>query len=90
MKKSMLMGATALVFLLGACKKDETPDNKVSLNEKTVEFLVNGSRNSGNFTLFSFADGKSVATTDSGSTKWDFGIRLATIIINNGSYKCYR
>ena len=84
MKKSMLIGATALVFLMSSCKKDETPDDKVSLNEKTVEFLVNGSGSSGNYTLFSFAEGKEIPSTDSNSTKWDFGIRLATIIINNG------
>ncbi|MBU6159155.1 MAG: HmuY family protein [Bacteroidetes bacterium] len=85
MKKSMLIGATALVFLMSSCKKDETPDNKVSINEKTVEFLVNGSGRFGNYTLFSFAVGGGVPSTDSNSTKWDFGIRQATIIINNAS-----
>jgi hypothetical protein len=85
MKKSMLMGATALMLLMNSCKKDETPDNKISLNEKTTEFLVNGSGRFGNYTLFSFADGKGVASTDSNSTKWDFGIRRETIIVNNAS-----
>jgi hypothetical protein len=81
MKKSMLLLASSLAIFLCSCKKDETTTEPPT--EKTIEFLVNGSASRGNYNLFSFETGKEVASADSNSNKWDFGLRFETFIINN-------
>jgi hypothetical protein len=50
-----------------------------------TEFLVNGSPSSGNYTFFSFDEGKEVSSLDSNSVKWDFGLRFETFIINSNA-----
>lgn len=41
----------------------------------------------GKFTLFSFADNKAVANTDSATAKWDVGFRGTTIVVNGGAIR---
>ena len=54
--------------------------------EQTIEFLVNGNPfGQGNYTFFSFADGKEVTAADSATNKWDFALRLETFIVNSKS-----
>ena len=84
MKKAMLLSATAILFLLISCKKEDSPSENI-LDGKTTEFLVNGNQRAGNYTLFSFEQGKEVPSSDSNSSKWDFGIRFETFIINSAS-----
>jgi hypothetical protein len=50
-----------------------------------TELLVNGNPMSGNYTLFSFDEGKEVSFLDSNSVKWDFGLRFETFIINSNA-----
>ncbi|MFN9710193.1 MAG: HmuY family protein [Bacteroidota bacterium] len=84
MKKSVLLCASALVIFLASCTKEETAET-INPNEKTIELLVNGNPTGGNFTLFSFEEGKAVSTADSNSRKWDFGLRFETFIVNSES-----
>ena len=81
MKKSFFICTGALVLLLSACKKEETPEVPPS-TEKTSSVTVNAAP-VGNYTFFSFADDKEVMAADSNSTKWDFGLRALTFIVNN-------
>ena len=82
MKKSMLVLASATLILMNSCKKEEKPAPEPP-KEKTIEFLVNGNPAGGNYTLFSFEEGKEIPSADSNSNKWDFGLRFETFIINN-------
>lgn len=74
---------SALMLFMGflSCSKEEIAV-PVS-GDKTIEFLVNGNPTGGNYTFFSFADGKEVPATDSNSLKWDFAMRFETFIINS-------
>ncbi len=87
-----------LVALFTGCKKDETT-TVVPVVAQTVKNLaadpttgVNPTTGqplgtTGKFTLFSFADNKTVANTDSATAKWDIGFRGTTIIVNGGAIR---
>ncbi len=74
--------AISAMFILSSCSKDSVAVNSV---QKTDSLTVNFS-SSAPFTFFSFRNGVMVANTDSASTKWDFGLRLTTFILNSHTY----
>jgi len=84
MKSLVKLNAAILFFsvaLFSACNEDdETPI--IQLEASAVADL--NSVSTKNFTLFSFAEGATVANTDSATTKWDIGFRGTTIILNSG------
>lgn len=81
MKQFFYLSVLAMILISTSCTKEETA-TPVS-GDKTIEFLVNGNPTGGNYTFFSFADGKSVPASDSNSLKWDFAMRFETFIINS-------
>lgn len=70
------------VVLFSACNEDDEAP-MIQLEASTVADLNTVSTK--NFTLFSFANGATVANTDSATTKWDIGFRGTTIILNSGT-----
>ena len=87
MKKTIQAGiiaATTMIFMLSSCSKSD-PVTLVTVTEKTDSIKVNFSSNS-SFTFFSFKNDALVANTDSASTKWDFGLRFTTFILNSNAY----
>ncbi len=84
MKKMIIFGAIAL-SLFAACKKstDTTPTVTIVSGIKTISvpFDPMGTKP---FTLFRFSDSSVVVNTDSASNKWDFGMRMTSIIPNKG------
>ncbi len=86
MKKTILACAvlgSAFLFTFSSCSKDETP--QPTTIEKTDSIKVNFSSAS-TYTFFSFKNGAVVANADSASTKWDFGLRFTTFILNSNTY----
>ncbi|HQW83292.1 MAG TPA: HmuY family protein [Ferruginibacter sp.] len=83
MIQSGMIAATAIVITLSSCSKD--PVNEITTVEKTDSLIVNFS-NGAPFAFFSFKNNGVVANTDSATTKWDFGLRLTTFILNSGAY----
>jgi hypothetical protein len=87
MKKTILASAvlfsTALITLTSCSKDDE--QQPITITEKTDSIKVNFNAVAP-FTFFSFKNGAVVANTDSASTKWDFGLRFTTFILNSNTY----
>jgi len=86
MKKTMMAGAvlcSALLFTISSCKKDSDP--QITVIEKTDSIKVNFSP-AAPYTFFSFKNDALVANTDSATTKWDFGLRFTTFILNSHTY----
>ncbi len=86
MKKTILAGvilSSTLLFTMSSCKKDDAP--VITLIEKTDSLKVNFSSTK-SFAFFSFKNDAVVANTDSASTKWDFGLRFTTFILNSNTY----
>jgi hypothetical protein len=87
MKKTILTSAVfgfALLLTISSCTKDPaTP--QVTVIEKTNSVKVNFSSTAA-FTFFSFKNDAVVTNTDSASTKWDFGLRFTTFILNSYTY----
>ncbi|MGG9961648.1 HmuY family protein [Ferruginibacter sp. SUN106] len=87
MKKTILATAvlgTALLFTVSSCKKD-TATPQVTIIEKTDSVKVNFSSATA-YTFFSFKNDAIVANSDSATTKWDFGLRFTTFILNSHTY----
>lgn len=87
MKKMILastIAATAMIFTLNSCKKEDTPA-AITTVEKTDSVKVNFSSGAA-FTFFSFKNNAVVANSDSASIKWDFGLRFTTFILNSNAY----
>ncbi len=85
MKKNILLSslvATALFITISSCDKDTTP--AITIIEKTDSLRVNFSSNSP-YTFFNFKNGSLVSNTDSATSKWDFGLRFTTFIINSNA-----
>lgn len=74
---------STLFFTMSSCKKD--PVAQVTIIEKTDSIKVNFNTSTP-YTFFSFKNAAIVANTDSASTKWDFGLRFTTFIINSYAY----
>ncbi len=84
MKLRLLLSAllmTGLVAFNVSCKKSSTTTNQSPATDTTI-VKVNFSTSS-NFTFFSFKNNAVVANTDSASSKWDFGLRLTTFLVNS-------
>ncbi|MFB6454621.1 HmuY family protein [Chitinophaga sp. Hz27] len=85
-QKILGLGALALGLLFTACSKDDKKDNSPApvLTTTTVANLQADTANTGNYTLFSFADNKIIPNSDSATAKWDIGFKTTTIIVNGG------
>lgn len=80
MFKLSALSLVVLVMGFVSCKKEDQKEEVVPAVTKTDSVRAS---TSGNYTFYSFKDGKVVGVADSATTKWDFGIRLATIIVNS-------
>lgn len=79
---NFLLGAGLLIGFT-SCEKD--PLTQPKIDATTAELLVSGDLKSTDFTLFSFADGKSLPSSERQSEKWDFGLTGVTFAFNSGS-----
>jgi len=89
---ALALASTVILFF--SCKKDNVSAPLV-LETKTVSNLpadtiiglsaIGQPYGSGKFTLYSLETNKTVANTDSATTKWDLGFRGTTIITNGGT-----
>lgn len=84
MKTRIVLSAAAVTLLLASCKKDNTTPGPVPPTVKTKSITVNFSTATP-FTFFSFRDTSVVANSDSATTKWDFGLRLTTFLVNSSA-----
>ena len=86
MKKSFLalMTATVLtgIILFSSCQKNNTI--VAPLKADTSIVAVNFSTTSP-YAFFSFKNNTIVANSDSATTKWDFGLRLTTFLVNSNT-----
>jgi hypothetical protein len=84
MKKNLLVSAAifagATLFITSCSKSSDAPASATV--EKTQTLTVNFSSDSA-YTYFSFKDTAVVASADSATTHWDFGLRLTTFIVNS-------
>lgn len=85
--KKMIYSSAAIaisaMILFSSCSKD--PVTASTIIQKTDSLKVNFST-SAPFAFFSFRNDALVANSDSASTKWDFGLRLTTFILNSQTY----
>jgi HmuY protein len=65
-----------------SCEKD--PLTQPKIDATTTELLVSANPAGTEFTLFSFADGKTILGTDKQSDKWDIGLKDITFAVNSG------
>lgn len=86
--KKMICGMTfialAAMLSLSSCSKSST-DLVVTTFQKTDSIKVNFS-STAPYTFFSFQNDALVANSDSATTKWDFGLRFTTFILNSHTY----
>ncbi|MRG44549.1 hypothetical protein GFS24_05460 [Chitinophaga sp. SYP-B3965] len=79
-------GAMALtVTFFAACSKDDDTPAKPTIVSTTSTNIDADAAGTNKFTLFSLAENKVIANTDSATTKWDIGFRATTIIVNGGT-----
>ena len=71
-----------VVSVFMSCEKD--PLTKPPIEASTGELLVNADPAGTEFTLFSFADGKTVAGSERQSDKWDIGLKDVVFAVNGG------
>ncbi|MBP6431628.1 MAG: HmuY family protein [Ferruginibacter sp.] len=85
MKRTMMaiIALATVATLFTSCKKDETAQNTIIT--KSDSLLVNFSSTK-EFAFFNFKNGAVVANSDSATTKWDFGLRFTTFILNSNAY----
>jgi hypothetical protein len=65
-----------------SCEKD--PLTKPPIEASNGELLVDANPAGTEFTLFSFADGKTLAASEKQSNKWDIGLKDVTFVVNSG------
>lgn len=78
----MLAIGTIILSTVGCKKENSTPDveTKVTATDSvTIPFRDD------HYVFYSLKDGKVVPLADSASTKWDFGLRFASIIVNSNA-----
>ena len=86
MTLASMIAAIAMLFFLSSCSKtNDATGIVVTTVQKTDSLKVNFSSTDA-FTFFNFKNDAVVANTDSASTKWDFGLRFTTFILNSGAY----
>ena len=83
-RKSTLLLAIIIIAGFIACKKEENLPVIVPVNNTTQTLSVNFSTSS-KFAFFSFKDSAVIANTDSATSKWDFGLRFTTFIVNSNA-----
>ena len=83
MKISLLAVAVAVTGLM-SCGKEEVPASPPTPSVSIVD-SVEIPFSSNNYLFYSFKDSAVVATSDSATTKWDFGLRFVDIIVNSHS-----
>lgn len=83
-RKSMLLLAIIIVAGFTACNKNETLPLVVPVITTTQTLPVNFSTAS-KFAFFSFKDSAVIANSDSATSKWDFGLRFTTFIVNSNA-----
>lgn len=81
--KLSFLALAALMMGLASCEKD-SPEEVTPVVTKTDSIRVTTNARSGHYSFYSFKEGKEIDLKDSATTKWDIGIRLATIITNSG------
>ncbi|MFN8242835.1 MAG: HmuY family protein [Ferruginibacter sp.] len=86
--KKMIYGVAVLflfaVIGFSSCKKADTEFVQTAV-QKTDSIKVYFS-SAQPYTFFSFQNDQVVANSDSASTKWDFGLRFTTFILNSHTY----
>ncbi len=95
MKKGIMM--IALIISLASCSKDTntvnsntTPVSSVTVNNFAADTIIGLTAQgipygAGKYTFYSLETNKSVASSDSATTKWDLGFRGTSIIVNGGN-----
>ena len=87
--KKMIYSLAALVMgtmlIFSSCSKSSDSVTLNTIIQKTDSVIVNFSSTKP-FTFFSFKNDAVVANSDSASTKWDFGLRFTTFILNSHNY----
>ncbi len=81
---TVILLALAIPVVYASCSKKSEIIVEPSV-EKIDSLKVNFST-AKPFVFFSFKNGALVANSDSASTKWDFGLRFTTFILNSGAY----
>ncbi|MBS1621717.1 MAG: HmuY family protein [Bacteroidetes bacterium] len=71
------------ILFFVSCKKDQN-GKTITVISDTVKLNVNFSANSP-YAFFSFKNNGIVNNVDSATGKWDFGIRLATFLVNSNA-----
>ncbi len=82
MKRLSILSVIVIVAFASCKKDDAAAPASVITGTKTI--TVNFSTAS-NYTLFRFSDSSVVANSDSATSKWDFGLRLTTFIVNSNA-----
>ena len=84
MKMMKLSAFTVLILATGlfSCGKDETPTPQ-PLPAVTVTDSMKIPFSTNHYALYSFSDSSRVNLSDSATTKWDFGVRFVSIIVNS-------
>ncbi|MBS1748590.1 MAG: HmuY family protein [Bacteroidetes bacterium] len=80
MFKLSALSFVALVMGFVSCKKEDQKEEVTPAVTKTDSVRAS---TTGNFAFYSFKDGKAIEVSDSATTKWDFGIRFVSIIVNS-------
>ncbi len=72
---------SGILLLTASCKKNNNTTSQPPVTDTTV-VRVNFSTSSP-YAFFSFKNNAIVANTDSATSKWDFGLRLTTFLVNS-------
>lgn len=88
MKKSIVASSLLLLagfsFLFSSCDNDDDDPTPVTPVESVTFKDLNAAVSGGHYTFFSFAEGDTIARTDSATTKWDIAFKKTGIIFNSG------
>jgi len=80
--KSILIVTIAAIAGLTACQKDDTTP---PLSITTTQTLNVNFSTASKYAFFSFKDSAVIANTDSATSKWDFGLRLTSFLVNSNA-----
>ncbi len=95
MKKGIIM--IGLIISLASCSKDtdtansnNTPVSSVTVNNFAADTIIGLTAQgipygAGKYSFYSVENNKTVASSDSATTKWDVGFRGTSIILNGGN-----
>jgi hypothetical protein len=83
--KTMKLSALAVAVLvtgLVSCSKDDDPAPQQTPSV-TITDSMKIAYSTDHYALYSFKDSSRVSLSDSASTKWDFGVRFVSLIVNS-------